>query len=259
MYDLSIIKEFLKTNIIGQTIIQYDNLNSTYEKAKSIFAACPDGTVVLSEYQSDCTFRFGNKWICSPDKNIYLSIILKSVNNNYLLPILDVVGCSSVQGSISKLHRIDCKIKWPNDIFINQNKISSVNSDIAGKGAGIILSVNINVNMDEKEENLKTTSIKIETNEEAQREELIGEILNNIEYQYDELIKSGKAECSVETYNDNLMFLGEEVGIIKRGRKTIKKVILKKIDSEGWLIVTNENGNEEILNPGDTIIHYENT
>ena len=135
MYELNSISSYLNTNIIGQTIIQYDNLNSTLAKAKNIFATCPDGTVVLSENQSECILRFGNEWVCSPDKNIYLSIILKSVNNNYLLPLTDVVGCSSVLSSIEELYNLDCRIKWPNDILINDNKISSVKSDIAGKGS----------------------------------------------------------------------------------------------------------------------------
>ena len=178
MYDLNSISSYLNTNIIGQSIIQYDNLNSTFAKAKNIFATCPAGTVVLSENQSECVSRFGNEWFCFPDKNIYLSIILKSVNNNYLLPITDVVGCSSILSSIEELYNLDCRIRWPNDILINDNKIASVKSDIIGKGAGIILSLNINVYMEENIKNLKTTSVKLEKGEDVERELLIATILN---------------------------------------------------------------------------------
>ena len=104
MYDLNKISSYLNTNTIGQSIIQYDNLNSTFAKAKNIFSTCPDGTVVLSENQSECILRFGNEWLCSPDKNIYLSIILKSINNNYLIPLTDVVACSSILKSMGELY-----------------------------------------------------------------------------------------------------------------------------------------------------------
>ena len=257
MYELNSISSYLNTNIIGQSIIQYDNLNSTFAKSKNIFATCPDGTVVLSENQSECVLRFGNEWVCSPDKNIYLSIILKSVNNNYLLPLTDVVGCSSILSSIEELYNLNCRIKWPNDILINDNKISSVKSDIAGKGSGIILSLNINVNMEEKINNLKATSIKLEKGEDVEREILIGTILNKIEYHYDEMINTGKAFNSVDIYNKNLLFYNKEVGVIKRGRKTVRKVVAKYIDSDGWLQIINEKGEEEILSPGETIIQYE--
>ncbi|NLA13717.1 MAG: biotin--[acetyl-CoA-carboxylase] ligase [Tissierellia bacterium] len=259
MYDLNKISSYLNTNTIGQSIIQYDNLNSTFAKAKNIFSTCPDGTVVLSENQSECILRFGNEWLCSPDKNIYLSIILKSINNNYLVPLTDVVACSSILKSIEELYNLDCRIKWPNDIFINNNKISSVKSEIIGKGAGIILSLYINVNMEEKIENLKATSIKIEINNDVERELLIGTILNNIEYHYVEMINTGKAYHAVDIYNENLLFNNKVVGVIKRGRKTVRKAVAKNIDSGGWLQVINEKGEEEILDPGETIIQYEET
>ncbi|MFA6782112.1 MAG: biotin--[acetyl-CoA-carboxylase] ligase [Sedimentibacter sp.] len=259
MYDLNSISSYLNTNIIGQSIIQYDNLNSTFAKAKNVFATCPDGTVVLSENQSECVSRFGNEWFCFPDKNIYLSIILKSVNNNYLLPITDVVGCSSILSSIEELYNLDCRIRWPNDILINDNKIASVKSDIIGKGAGIILSLNINDNMEENIKNLKTTSVKLEKGEDVERELLIATILNKIEYHYDEMINTGKAFHSVEIYNKNLLFYNKEVGVIKRGRKKVREVVAKNIDSDGWLAVINEKGEEEFLSPGDTIIQYEET
>jgi len=259
MYDLNSISSYLSTNIIGQSIIQYDNLDSTYAKAKNIFASCPDGTVVLSENQSECILRFGNEWLCMPDKNIYLSIILKSVNNNYLLPLTDMVGCSSILGSIEDLYDLNCTIRWPNDILINDNKISSVKSDITGKGSGIILSLNINVIMEEKLENLKTTSIRLEKGEDVERELLIGTILNKIDYHYDEILSTGKASSAVDIYNKHLLYYNKEVGVIKKGRKTVRKVFVKNIDSEGWLLATNEKGEEEILSPGEIIIQYEET
>lgn len=257
MYDLNNISSYLNTNIIGKSIIQYDNLDSTFAKAKNIFATCPDGTVVLSEDQSKCNLRFGNEWTCFPDSNIYLSIILKSVYNNYLLALTDVVACSCICKSIRDLYNLDCKIKWPNDIFINENKIASVNSHIAGKGAGIILSININVNMEEKIENFKSTSIKIEKGQDVEREELIGSILNNLEHHYKDLVSTEKASQAVDLYNDNFLLSNKEIGVVKRGRKTVRKVLVRGIDNEGWLVVINDKGQEEILSPGDTIIQYE--
>ena len=68
------------------------------------------------------------------------------------------------------------------------------------------------------------------------------------------MISSGKAPNAVDLYNESLLFYNKEIGVIKRGRKTIRKVVAKNIDSEGWLAVINEKGHEEILSPGDTII-----
>ena len=267
MYDLNSINDFLNTKIIGQTIIQYDTLTSTYAKAKNIFSTCPDGTVVLSENQSKCTIRLGNKWICHADKNIYLSIILKPVGKNLIISKFDSIGCASVCEAVADTCNVECKIKWPNDILINDNKVSSVNCDFVGKNnepAGVIISMVINANMeisdiDKINEEIKklVTSVKIETGTDVHRELLIGHILNNIEKHYDEFIEQGTIKNAVNSCIHNSAIVNKTISVIKRGKKSVRKVYAKSIDSEGWLVVENEKSNEEILSPGETIIIYE--
>lgn len=264
MYDLNRINDCLNTKITGRTIIQYDSLVSTYSKAKSIFGTCPGGAVVLSENQSKWDIRMGNRWICYPEKNIYLSIIFKPSENNYSIPEFDVVGCASLLEALNDLYGIDCKIKWPNDILIGGNKVSSISSRFFGKNTGgVIMSLGINANMNKEElesnEEIKciSTSLMAETHGEVDRERLIGEILNNIEKYYNELIRSNSALSAVSICNRNSFISGKMIEISGKGKKSKRKVYAKVIDSEGCLIVKNEKGNEEILNPGETIIKYE--
>lgn len=256
MYDLNTISRNLNTNIIGRSIIQYDCLNSTLAKAKNIFASCPDGTVILSENQTEPS-RSASQWPYVSDKNIYLSIILKSVTSDQVLPLMGVAGCSSVLKSAENLYGLDCRIKWPNDVIINGKSFSYTKSDIGAKGSGIILSLNINVNMEEEIKNSKITSIKAETGQETEREKLIGTILSEIEIHYKEIMNTGKASGALDIYNKNLLYKDKEIGVIKKGRKTLRKVLVKNINTNGWLTVINEKGQEEILSPGDISIQYE--
>lgn len=266
MHDLNKINDCLNTKSIGRTIIQYDTLNSTYAKAKSIFHTCPEGAVVLSEDQSKWNIRMGKEWICYPEKNIYLSIILKSMANNHLTSKFDVIGCASVCEAINNLYNIDSKIKWPNDIIINDRKISSISSSIVcknNKPEGIILSLGINSNMTKIEldsnEEIKdiSTSLLVETCKEIDREAIIGEIINNVEKYYDEMITNNTISAAVNFYNLNSAIINKDIEIMKKGKKSKRKVYATSIDPEGWLTVTNEKGNEEILGPGETIITYE--
>ncbi|MGB4439382.1 MAG: biotin--[acetyl-CoA-carboxylase] ligase [Sedimentibacter sp.] len=267
MYDLNSINDFLNTKIIGQTIIQYDTLTSTYAKAKNIFNTCPDGTVVLSENQTKFTVRFGNEWICQEDKNIYLSIILKPGGKNLKISKFDIIGCASVCKAVADTYNVESKIKWPNDIMINGNKISSVSCSFVGKNdepSGVIISMAINANIETNEidrineeiEN-SSTSLKIETGTDVHRELIIGHILNNVEIHYDEFIKQGTITNAVNSCIHNSAIVNKTINVIKRGKKTVRKVYAKNIDSEGCLVVDNEKNNEEILSPGETIIVYE--
>lgn len=266
MYDLNKINDCLNTNVIGRTIIQYDSLASTYSKSKNIFSTCPDGAVVLSENQWKWSIRMGKEWICYPEKNIYLSIILKPLVNNHLISKFDVIGCVSVCDALNELYKVDCKIKWPNDILINGKKISSVGSSLVSKNNkpdGVIISLGINTNMNKEEldsfEEIKdtSTSLMIEVSGEVDREVLIGEILNNVEKYYYELLNDNSSLNAVNTFNQNSVIINKNIEIMKKGKKSKRKVYAQNIDSEGWLIVTNEKGNEEILSPGETIIIYE--
>lgn len=266
MYDLNKINDCLNTEALGRTIIQYDSLSSTYSKAKNIFYTCPDGAVVLSEDQDKWSIRMGKEWICYPEKNIYLSIILKPLANNQLISKYDVVGCVSLCEALNELYKLNCKIKWPNDILIEGKKVSSVSSSLVGKNnkpEGVIISFGINANITEEklesyeEIKNKATSLMVETSGEVDREILISELLNNVEKYYKELLKNNTAASAVNSFNQNLIIINQNIEIMKRGKKTRRTVYVQGIDHEGWLTVTNEKGTEEILSPGDTIIIYE--
>jgi len=265
MYDLSRLKGYLNTIYIGQTIIQYDELNSTVVKARSIFDKCPNGTVVLSENQTIFKIRFGREWSSYPDKNIYLSIILKPALENYMISKFDAIASSAVCESVSKMFtNINCKTKWPNDILINNKKICSVSCDLINKKnkiQGIIVSLGINVNIEDNEidDELKqiATSIKEETQTEVEREMLISLILNNFETYYDELINCESIIKAISVCVNSSILIGKDIEITKPGKKTIRKVTATDIDDDGWLMVTNDKGNEEIINSGEISIKYE--
>lgn len=265
MYDLNKINDCLNTKDMGRTIIQYDRITSTFLKAKNIMATCPEGAVILAETQEKWSLRMGREWVCIPDENIYLSIILKPLVNNHLTPIYDAIGCVCVCQALNKLYNLSFKIKWPNDIIINERKISSVSSNIinTNNNSGVIITIGINVNTNKEElesnEDIKNiaTSLIVELKQEVDREALIGEILNNVEYYYNELIYSKGALQLLNLYNQNSLIFNRTIETMKKGKKTKRKVLAKYINQEGCLVVKNENGIEEILSPGDTLIKYE--
>ncbi len=261
MYDLNRINDCLNTEIIGRTIIQYDSLSSTAIKAKSIFNTCPEGSIVLSENQSNCIMRMGNAWHCFPDKNIYISIILKPLVNNLLISKFDVISCAALHKTIVELYKTDCKIKWPNDILINGKKVSSIISNHIGKNSnGIIISFGINVNMGNDDfdinEDIKniSTSLRIANGDLVDRELLIGSLLNNLEIFYNEFINYNSIKKAISICTNNSSIINKPIEVMKKGKKTKRSVFVEGIDEEGWLIVSNEKGNEEILNPGETIL-----
>jgi BirA family biotin operon repressor/biotin-[acetyl-CoA-carboxylase] ligase len=237
-----------------------------------------------------------------PDKNIYLSIILKPYHDKFSIPKFEAVTCACVHESIKNLCSTECQIKWPNDLFINNKKVASISCEeikIKNKIEGIIISTSINVNdFDEESENNQNnkykiednnvinkefnqeslelkeetdsviynefheikknaTSIKAETKIKVDRDQLISQILNNFERYNEELINSNNTDTAINICNTYSLLNGNEISINKYKKKSFKKLMVKNIDSEGWLITINEKGNEEIINSGEITIRYE--
>ena len=97
------------------------------------------------------------------------------------LDILKLNGLSLVVAmSIAKiLKRLDlnAKLKWPNDIFINDKKIAGVIINISAEvndRAKLFIGFGINVNMQHNQEIAKNwTSIKLESQKHANRTNLL--------------------------------------------------------------------------------------
>lgn len=260
MYDLNKISRYLKTEFIGKTIIQYEELTSASVKAKNVFTSCPDGTVILTENQSRWKVRFGRKWICMPG-NIYLSIILKPQAGKYKLSEFESIASAAVCKSVEETYNLQCKIKWPNDILISGKKISSVASDVyrkKNKEEGIIISIGINVvgAHESSDEDMKSniSDLQSQLNEKIERELLIAYILNNLGKYYEELRQFNSISTAVGIYNDNFELKGKTVEVMKPGKKTVRRVKVGFIDCKGRLIVEDSVGKRKILDSGETII-----
>jgi BirA family biotin operon repressor/biotin-[acetyl-CoA-carboxylase] ligase len=265
MYDLNQVSECLNTDLIGQTAIQFEEVQSTQQKSRSICDTCPDGTVIFSENQTKCRTRFGREWLCVPGKNIYMSIILKPSDDGFLLSMLEAAAAASVCRSVSLLYEdVDCGIKWPNDIYINEKKISSIMCEPVvrkNKKTCYIISmmINANGNGDDFADEIKklSTSISAETGSAVPREILIGNILNSFEEFYKEILSSSTIEKSLNIYEDKLVLKDRTVAVKKTGSKAYKKYTAKKIDGAGNLLALDSVGNIVVLNSGETTLKYD--
>lgn len=260
MFDYNVIKEYLETKYIGQTFVQFEAIDSTNIKAKSISSSCPEGMVVLAERQTVGKGRLGRVWQSPENKNIYMSIILKPESEPQNAVKLTQITAAAVSKSLEEIG-IDNKIKWPNDILCNGKKICGILCEMSIKNKeinSIIVGIGVNVNMDEKDFNDeikdKAISLKLVSEKVIVREMLIAIILNNIEKYYEELKETGKIENSLKICREKSIIIGNNIEINKIGRKTIRKVKVLDITENGELLVENKKGEKEIVISGEVSI-----
>jgi len=114
--------------IIGSKIIYYDHLPSTNSEASRLFkeSAIPEGAIICAGYQSAGRGQKDNKWESEENKNLLISIILIP---EIIEPDLQFLISETISlGICDFLERYIpvSSIKWPNDIYVNNDKIAGV-------------------------------------------------------------------------------------------------------------------------------------
>lgn len=145
------ITESLETKIIGKNIYIYDEVKSTNTIAKFFTKNnCENGTVIISEKQTHAKGRSGKDWD-SPKGGIWLSIVLYPLIEINKVPLITIATGVAIAKTFEKIGIKNAKIKWPNDILINNKKIAGILIESKTKNNAInkmIIGVGIDANLD---------------------------------------------------------------------------------------------------------------
>jgi len=193
--------------------IYFDKINSTQTYAKERARNGIKNEIYVAKEQTLGVGRNGHSWV-SNDGGLYFSFITDSFNDIYTL----TVGVA-VYKALDELYGIKTKIKWPNDILVNNKKVAGI---ICEKVKDlIIVGIGVNTNVDEDflgELSDYATTLKTAFGFIIDNDILLDKIIENI----DKLI-SNKEVLSI--FESNMAFLGEERFISQINKKAIIKGI----------------------------------
>ena len=99
--------------------------DSTNERARDLaLAGAPSGTVVTAEEQTSGRGRRGRTWAAPTGKALLYSAILHPLGREHgLLPLaVPLAVCEAVEALTS----LECRVKWPNDVWIGESKVAGV-------------------------------------------------------------------------------------------------------------------------------------
>ena len=245
----------LRTNYIGKRIYYFEEVNSTNGKAYGLAGNVKEGTVIIAEKQKKGIGRFGREWI-SPKGGLYVSIILKPKIRPIDAPKVTLIAGIAVAKDIRKLG-LDAKLKWPNDVLIHGKKVGGILTSIStkeGKIDYIIVGIGINVNVDintfPKELQKSATSIKEELKTEVPIEKIIGDILFEMETNY-ETLKQGNFTYLLNEWKKLSDTIGNSVRV-KTKAEVIDGVAVG-VNCDGALILACEDGSLKDILAGECI------
>lgn len=232
---------------IGKVVLSFPELDSTNEYALKVLSKTRpiEGTVIITDFQTAGKGQIGSKWESERGKNLTLTCIIYP---NFLDLIqqflLTCIASLSVRQTIASIldHR-DVKIKWPNDILVDQKKICGIliqNSVMAGKIQNSVIGIGINVNQSFFSQDLTSaTSLINELNYEIGLEGIKIELFSNLSRWYN-LLKDNQIELIKNSYTDSLYGREEEKIFLLKSEGKEKLGIIKGIDPRGKLWVEHE-------------------
>lgn len=242
--------ENLVENKMGSNIHFFDSIGSTNTYAKKIaLDGCEEGTVVITDQQTEGRGRLGRTWVSKPKTSVLMSIVLRPNVHPTEAPKTTQIAAAALAKALNNMIDADVKIKWPNDVIINKKKISGILTEMSAELDNInyvIVGIGINVNVDTFPDDIKdiASSIKNETGIEISRTNLIVGIIKEFEKLYYDFVNTGKLDKTIDVCRDNSITVGSKVRI--EGRNESYEAEAIDISNDGELIIKKDNG--DIIN-----------
>ena len=243
------IEEFdikLDTEYIGRNFIYCDEVESTNSVLLTSKEFNQNGTVLLSEFQSQGRGRKNREWISSSGQNLTFSILLKEDFKDRKMNLINLGSAVAIAQAIENLCQLDVELKWPNDVLVGKKKVAGILLESISKGNKInklVIGIGVNVNQPNfpGKFDLPPTSLRKEFHLLISRERLLSEILNNLE---NVLSDRGKGEKILSDWRARCKMIGEKVKIIEDDN--IISGIFDDIDENGFLVLKQNNKTEKI-------------
>jgi BirA family biotin operon repressor/biotin-[acetyl-CoA-carboxylase] ligase len=257
---------FLAPEYANATLFVLKNIDSTnHEGKKRALDGARHGTIIVAETQTDGKGRFQRKFFSPPKTGIYMSVILRP---EFLepglapsdVPLVTSAAAVSVCQAIEELSEraaasLEPRIKWVNDIFLEERKICGILTEaISDFETGIISSVvaGIGVNFSTAEfppELRDIAGALFQCNSPSfTRNELAAKIINH----FLRLCENLKSRDFLKEYKALSCVLGEEIVYLERGEPRRARAV--DIDRNGHLIVRDANGGTNTLMAGEISI-----
>ena len=138
----------------GYKVLSFDKISSTQTYAHDMIAQgkASDHMVIVAAAQYAGRGRYRRKWF-SHHGNLYASFIFNSPERD---PRLSYAVAVAIAETIIS-YGVSPQIKWPNDILVNNAKISGVLIEYAGRF--VIVGIGINVHTNPTVPEYKTTRL----------------------------------------------------------------------------------------------------
>ncbi len=224
-------------------LLKFNRLKSTNAWAMHHIDSCRHGDVVWAIRQTTGRGRLSRSWLAPDDRGLTLSVVLKDLEQDEIVPILGQVAALAVRDTL-KTHSIHGSLKWPNDVMVHDKKIAGILAEVDSDRNVVILGIGVNVNVrDDDMESAhlvqSATSMLIKGGRTFDIESVRECLISDLERRMNSVTLNGTshvadtwarydwlAGSSIELHSSNGTVRGRYTGLDERGR-------LRLLDGQG--------------------------
>jgi BirA family biotin operon repressor/biotin-[acetyl-CoA-carboxylase] ligase len=247
----------LNTIIFGKRdIVHYREIDSTNNRARDFADRdYPEGTLIVAEDQTAGRGRMGRRWHSPAGMGICMSIILRPKLSPGEAPLITLMTAVAVAETLSSLLQLNVRIKWPNDILVNDKKIAGILTEMNATRDSIhyiVLGLGMNVNTPIEilpdDISALATSVFIETGKPFKRAAIVRTFLEFFEHYY-QLLHSEGSEPILHRWKEFSRIVGQRIRVDAVNDTFVGKVV--DIDRSGVLLLEDETGKVQRIISGD--------
>ncbi len=221
------------------TIHYFKELSSTMDVAREMAGkGCPDFTVIISEFQSIGRGRLQRTWH-SDAGGLYFTLVLRPK----LAPVhghrINFAASLVLAKVLQQMFHLDAKVKWPNDILVNNLKLSGMLSEMGveeDKLSYVNIGIGINVNNDPTEKEPNAISLKKLLGTRIDRRKLLSTFLDD----FQNMLSVTPPANIIPQWKQHTITIGRHVKIV-----TIKESyegVARDVNENGALILEQKDG-----------------
>lgn len=244
----------LDTKFIAKKIYYFQSLASTMETAMQLgLAGAPEGTLVVAETQTRGKGRLGRVWSSPKYKGLYFSLILRPKILPNQAALLTLLAGVAVSEAVREVSGESARIKWPNDILLNNKKMGGILTELAAETDEVrfvVVGIGLNVNNDKKSLVAGATSLKEEKGQSICRLSLLREVLRRFELNYLDFRKKNTGAI-LEKWRQDSATLGRRIKVYCHRQHLEGQA--QDVDTDGGLLVRDDQGLVRKVMAGDVV------
>ncbi len=198
-----------------------------------------DYTIIVTSEQTKGRGQMGTVWSSEKDKNLIFSVFKElktlSIEDSFYVSI---VTSLAIHRALKEANIPKLKIKWPNDILSEKNKICGIlieNVIKNNKLSSCIIGIGLNVNQTEFKNLPKASSLKSTIGKHFNLDELLTNIINQLKHYFTRLDNGDLAELKLEYEGE--LFRKNKPSTFKNAEGNMFSGFIKGISDSGKLNV----------------------